>query len=139
MGLAGAGLLSFPQALGIVLGANVGTTATGWIVALLGFKLKLGLVMLPLVMVGVGLRLFGRHWVASAGYAIAGFGLVFVGIATLQAGMEGLQGIVTPERFPGETIGGRLQLVAIGIAVTIVTQSSSAGVATMMKFWRGWS
>lgn len=129
VGFVGAGLLTFTQALGIIFGSNIGTTITGWLVALLGFKLKLGTVVLPLIFIGVLMRLFGHRRVAASGLAMAGFGLIFVGIGQLQAGMEGLQGVVTPETFPADTWIGRLQLVAIGIAMTLVTQASSVGVA----------
>jgi len=129
VGFVSAGLLSFPQALGIIFGANIGTTITGWMVALLGFKLKLGQAALPLILVGVLLHLFGKRRLASWGYAMAGFGLIFVGITTLQEGMQVFSDVVTPESFPQDTIAGRALLVLIGIAVTLVTQSSSAGVA----------
>jgi len=129
VGFVGAGLLTFPQALGIVLGANVGTTVTGWLVALLGFKLELGTAALPIVFVGVLIRLFAGGRASSAGFAVAGFGLIFVGISLLQQGMGGFVGIITPESFPGDTWTGRLLLVVFGIAFTLVTQSSSAGVA----------
>lgn len=129
VGFAGAGLLTFPQALGIVFGANVGTTVTGWAVALLGFKLNLSAVLPPIILAGALLRVFGRGRLAPTGYALAGFGLVFMGIDAMQAGMSGLEGTVTPERFPSDTIFGRLVLVGIGVAITLVTQSSSAGVA----------
>ncbi len=132
VGLAGAGLLTFREALGVVFGANLGTTVTGWIVALVGFKLELGLAVMPLVLVGVAFRLLGGPRLAAAGLALAGFGLLFVGIAALQSAMAGVEGVVTPERFPGDTIAGRLQLVGIGAVITLVTQSSSAGVATAL-------
>ncbi len=129
VGFVGAGLLTFPQALGIVLGANVGTTITGWLVALLGFKLELGTAAMPIVLVGALIRLFARGRASAAGFAVAGFGLIFVGISLLQQGMGGFVGIVTPESFPGDTWTGRLLLVVFGIGFTILTQSSSAGVA----------
>ncbi|MBW2629925.1 MAG: Na/Pi symporter, partial [Deltaproteobacteria bacterium] len=129
VGFVGAGLLTFPQALGIVLGANVGTTVTGWLVALLGFKLELGTAALPIVLVGVLIRLLTGGRASSAGFAMAGFGLIFVGISLLQEGMGGFVGIITPDSFPGDTWSGRLLLVVLGIAFTLVTQSSSAGVA----------
>ena len=129
VGFVGAGLLTFPQALGIVLGANVGTTVTGWLVALLGFKLELGTAALPIVLIGVLIRLFAKGRVSSVGFAVAGFGLIFVGISLLQQGMGGFVGIITPDSFPGDTWSGRLLLVGFGIAFTVVTQSSSAGVA----------
>ncbi len=130
VGFAGAGLLSFPQALGIVFGANIGTTLRGWLVAWLGFRVHIGAVASLLVLAGVLLRLFGRQGAARAGMALAGFGLVFVGFVMLQQGIAGFEGVVTPERFPGDTLGGRLLLVGIGVLITLVTQSSSAGVAT---------
>lgn len=129
IGFVGAGLLTFPQALGILFGANIGTTITGWLVALVGFKLELGEILLPLILVGVMLRLFGRGQWQGLGNAVAGFGLIFVGIAMLQDGMSAFSDVVTPESFPPDTVGGRLLLVLIGAVLTIVTQSSSAGVA----------
>lgn len=132
VGFVSAGLLTFPQAFGIILGANVGTTATGWLVAVLGFKLNLGAIVMPLVLVGALLRLFGGPQAIAFGSALAGFSLLFIGIDAMQAGMSGLEGAITPERFPGDDIFGRLQLVLLGAAVTLVTQSSSAGVAAAL-------
>jgi len=132
VGFVGAGLLTFPQGLGIVFGANIGTTITGWIVAVVGFKLKLGLIVLPLVFLGVLLRLFSTTRLRHFGWALAGFGLLFVGIDAMQQGMAPFQGAVTPADFPDDTLFGRLQLVLIGIAITLVTQSSSAGVAAAL-------
>ncbi len=132
VGFVGAGLLSFPQALGIVFGANVGTTVTGWLVALVGFKLELGTALLPLVLPGVLMRLFGRGRTAAAGYALCGFGLIFFGISLLRGGMAGLEGTITPETLPSGGLLARLALVGIGVAITLVTQSSSAGVAVAL-------
>lgn len=132
VGFVGAGLLSFQQGLGIILGANVGTTVTGWIVAIVGFKLKLGLIVLPLVLVGVLLRLFGNGRLRHVGWALAGFCLLFVGIDAMQQGMAQFEGVVTPADFPGDGLVGRLQLLLFGVAITLVTQSSSAGVAAAL-------
>ncbi len=132
IGFVSAGLLTFPQALGIIFGANVGTTLTGWLVAVLGFKLHLGEVVLPLVLVGALLRLLSRGWLSMLGMAFAGFSLLFIGIDAMRAGMAGFEGVVTPSVFPADSLTGRLQLVLIGIAITVVTQSSSAGVATAL-------
>lgn len=132
IGFVGAGLMTFPQALGVVFGANIGTTITGWLVALLGFKLSLDTILYPAVFIGVLMRLFGGPKLKNAGWTLAGFGLLFVGIGAMQQGMAGFQGLVTPESFPPNTIPGRLQLLLIGMGLTIVTQSSSAGVATAL-------
>lgn len=132
VGLVHVGLLTFPESLGIIFGANVGTTMTGWLVALLGFKLKLGDLMLPVILVGTLIRLMRQGSVRSIGTAVAGFGLIFVGIASLQQGMAALEGVITPDSFPPDTFFGRLLLVAMGIVVTVITQSSSAGVAAAL-------
>lgn len=132
IGMVGAGILSFPSALGIIIGANIGTTMTGWMVMFLGFKLQLGLIALPLLFVGAMLRLLGRGQVARIGTALAGFALIFVGIGMMQDGTAGFEGRLTPASFPDDTLGGRLLLVLIGMSITIVMQSSSAGVATAL-------
>lgn len=132
VGFVSAGLLHFPDALGIIFGANLGTTVTGWLVAILGFKLHLDTAVLPLIFIGASLKLFAGEKSAKVGLAIAGFGLIFVGISTLQTAMTGLEGFLTPDRLPDDSWFGRLQLVSLGIVVTIITQSSSAGVAATL-------
>jgi phosphate:Na+ symporter len=132
VGFVHAGLMTFSQALTVIFGANIGTTITGWLVALVGFKLQLDEVVLPLILVGVLLRLTGRSRMVATGTALAGFGLIFVGIEVLQSGMEAFRGVVTPESFPPDTLAGRLLLVLIGTVVTVVTQSSSAGVTAAL-------
>ncbi len=132
VGFVGAGLMTFPQALGVIFGANVGTTITGWLVAILGFRLQLGQVAMPLVLLGALCRLFGDGRLTGLGTALAGFGLLFFGIDAMQAGMAGLEGLVAPEDFPDDSLSGRLELVLAGVLITLVTQSSSAGVATAL-------
>ncbi len=138
VGFVGAGLLTFPEALGIIFGANIGTTITGWMVALLGFKLKLGTFVMPLILIGAILRLFAKGRLKSVGYAIAGFGLIFVGISFMQQGMDGISQFMTPDVLPQDTLAGRIKLVLLGIVITIITQSSSAGVAgTLAALYAG--
>jgi phosphate:Na+ symporter len=132
IGFVSAGLLTFPQALGVILGANLGTTSTAWLVSLLGLKLSVSAIALPLVGLGALGRLLGRDRWAALGTAIAGFGLVFVGIDTLQAGMADLSSRIEPASLPGASLGGRLALVGIGAVMTFVMQSSSAAVATTL-------
>lgn len=132
IGFVSAGLLTFPQAVGVILGANLGTTSTGWLVSLLGFKVSVGAFALPLVFAGSVMRLFGRGRMAQLGLAIAGFGLLFVGLATLQSGMSWLAERFSPSDLPQPTVMGRIMLVGIGLAMTVVMQSSSAAVATTL-------
>jgi phosphate:Na+ symporter len=137
VGFVGAGLLAYPAALGIIFGANIGTTITGWLVALLGFKLKVGTLMLPVILAGTLLRLFSTGRRAALGLSLAGFGLIFVGIEFMQTGMSGFNDLISPERLPGDTLGGRLLLVLLGMLATVITQSSSAGVATTLTLLYG--
>lgn len=132
VGFVSAGLITFPQALGVVFGANLGTTATGWIIAILGFKLHLGEIVLPFVLLGALLRMFSTGRVGLLGMAVVGFSLLFIGIDTMQAGMAAFEGVVTPTDLPGDTFLGRAELVLIGAAITAITQSSSAGVAAAL-------
>ncbi|WP_428651642.1 Na/Pi cotransporter family protein [Roseibium sp.] len=132
VGFVASGLLTFPQALGVIFGANIGTTATGWLVAILGFKLDLGQVALPFVFLGAFLRIAFRGRIGLTGQAIAGFCLIFLGIEYMKDGLEAFEGVVTPTDFPPDTVAGRMQLVVIGALITAVTQSSSAGVAAAL-------
>ena len=132
IGFVGAGLITFPESLGIIFGANIGTTFKGWIIALLGFKLSLENVFLPIVFIGAILRLFSKGRLATIGYSIAGFGLVFVGLTFMQESMSELHGFVSFENLPADTLSGRLLLVALGLVFTVITQSSSAGVAAAL-------
>lgn len=132
IGFVGAGLMAFPEALGVVFGANIGTTLKGWVIAIFGFKYDLGTMALPVIFFGVVLRLFSTGKWSAIGYACAGFGLVFVAINTMQTGMSGLEGVLTPDVLPADTWWGRIQLVLLGILITVITQSSSAGVAAAL-------
>ena len=132
VGFVGAGLLPFTNALGIIFGANIGSTITGWLVALLGFKMSLGSIATLFILAGVMLRLIRPGKVGTWGLAIAGFGLIFIGISTMQDAMAGLEGDFTPSSFPQDTALGRLQLLGAGFLLTVVTQASSAGVALAM-------
>lgn len=132
IGFVGAGLLTLPASIAVVFGANIGTTSIGWIVAFLGLKLSMGSMAMPILALGALLRLLAGGRLASAGLAMAGFGLIFLGIDILQAGMEVLAQRFDPASLPDGSIAGRVLLVAIGIVMTIVMQSSGAAVAATL-------
>ncbi|MBX3475223.1 MAG: Na/Pi cotransporter family protein [Planctomycetes bacterium] len=137
IGFVSAGLLSFQNAISVNIGAALGTTSTGWIVSLLGLKLSIGKIMLPVIGLGALAKLLGRGKFAHAGMTLAGFGVIFVGIDVLQAGMKDLSQLFDPGRFPQPTIGGRMVLGLIGIGMTVIMQSSSAAVATTLAALAG--
>lgn len=143
IGLVSAGLLTFTQSLGVIMGANLGTTSTGWIVSQLGLKVSLGAIAPLIVFVGVLGRLLAKgRWVplAHVGAAVAGFGLLFLGIGLLQTGMADLAAGLTegpharawPAFLRDGSFVGRLVLVALGVAMTLVTMSSSAAMAATL-------
>lgn len=129
VGFVGAGLLTMPQALGVIYGANIGTTATGWLVSLLGFKLKLGTVAMALLFPASLLDLLARGGWARAGRMLAGLCLLLIGLDLMQAGMKDAGTILRPEMLPSGSVLGLLALAALGAGLTVVMQSSSAAMA----------
>lgn len=132
IGFVSAGLLSFTQAVAVVIGASLGTTGTSWIVSVLGLQISVGYYALPLVGIGAFMHLFARGRWKSLGMALAGFGLIFVGIQTLQQGMQSVSDRFVLAEVPSVGVAGHLLMAAIGIAMTVVMQSSSAAVATTL-------
>jgi len=130
IGFVSAGMLTFHQAAGVIFGANLGSTSTGWIVAALGLKFSISQLALPVVGLGVLLKQFRKRNLSAAGNVMAGFGLLFIGIQFLQEGMAGLNDRIDLGAFSGSSPLARLMLIFIGIAMTIIMQASSAAVAT---------
>lgn len=129
LGFVGAGILSFSQSLGIILGANIGTTFTGWMVMLLGVKINLGTLAFPVLFAAGLVRVLTSGAAARLAGVVAGLCLIFIGIDLMKEGMGVFDGLLSPENLPTDTLWGRLQLLVLGVGVTVVTQSSSAGVA----------
>ncbi|TVQ03075.1 MAG: Na/Pi cotransporter family protein [Planctomycetaceae bacterium] len=132
IGFVSAGLLSFSQSVSVVIGASLGTTGTSWLVAVLGLKFSLGSYALPLVVVGALLRLLASGVWRGLGLPLAGFGLIFVGIDTLQQGMSGIADRVSIADWAGDTWWTLVLMVLVGVALTVITQSSSAAMATIL-------
>ena len=133
IGFVNAGLLTVRQALGIVYGANIGTTITGWLVAFVGFKIEIHSFSLPLIGIGMGLQLIRREGrLASFGLALAGFGVFFLGIDILKNTFEGLAVTFDLASITSEGISQVFIFLFIGVAMTILTQSSSAAIALII-------
>src|SRR5262245_37114500 len=79
IGFVSAGLLSFAQAIGVIMGATLGTTSTPWMVAFFGFRLRIATFAMPLLGVGALLWIVAKGRLRSAGALLAGFGLLFIG------------------------------------------------------------
>ena len=132
IGFVSAGLIALPQAIGIIFGANLGTTSTAWLVALLGFKFSIASLSFPIVGLGAMLRLMYGGRRAALGTVLAGFGLLFIGIHTMQQGMNGLAETIDISMYAGDSLVNRLLLVVVGIVMTVLMQSSSAAIATTL-------
>lgn len=136
IGFVNAGLLGLGPALWVLFGANVGTTMTGWIVALVGLKFKVEAVAMPLAGLGALLRLTGEGRRSGAiGTALAGFGLLFMGIALLQQAFAGLAGQISLPQ--GDGPASVLAQLGIGLLMTVLMQSSSAAMAITLTAAQG--
>ncbi|WP_425403669.1 Na/Pi cotransporter family protein [Hwanghaeella sp.] len=134
IGFVNAGALTMNQALGVIFGANVGTTMTGWIVSLVGIGFKIEPLALPILAVGVVIRLLSpRKRIKGLGDAIAGFALFFLGLGILKDALSGMTAefgasmIAMPEGLSGMVIA-----IAVGTVITVLTQSSSAAIAVII-------
>jgi phosphate:Na+ symporter len=130
IGFVSAGLVSFSQAIGMIVGATLGTTSTIWMVAIFGLRLRISAAALPMLGVGAFLWLIARGKTRSLGAILAGFGLIFTGIDYLQTGMEGVSWDL--EAFAGPGPAALWLLCGIGILMSIVMQSSTAAGATTL-------
>ncbi|MFH2204934.1 MAG: Na/Pi cotransporter family protein [Elusimicrobiota bacterium] len=137
VGFVSAGLLTLAQSLGVIFGANIGTTTTAWLVSLLGFKIKITKFALPMIGLGFFSQFIKRwRWPHKVGEIMVGFGLLFLGLHLLKAAIPDVKS--APEimnligRLSGGGIGTRLLAVGAGAALTMIFQSSSAMMAVTL-------
>ena len=125
IGFVNAGLMDLMQAITVVYGSNIGHTMIGWLVSLIGFQFEIKIFALPLIGLGMLLRLNrGNHHYEALGETLTGFGVFFTGIDLLRATFTGT-GLSLPA-IMGDGMGGHLAFLAIGLLLTVVMQSSSA-------------
>ena len=132
IGFVSAGIMSFEQSVGVIIGANIGTTITGQMIAFNLTKLAL-----PAITLGVGLKYFStKRSYRHIGDIILGFGLLFYGMTVMKLGLSPIksdpQFIEFFTTFNTETIGGILLCVFMGTVLTVAVQSSSATVGLTM-------
>ena len=138
-----AGLLTLTQSIGVIMGANIGTTITGWLVAILGFKFKIDAIALPAV--GIGLPLiFSKHIKRkNIGEIFVGFGLLFLGLKFLKSSVPDVES--NPEilnflqYYTDMGMISVLIFIFVGVLLTITVQSSSAAMTiTITMAFKGW-
>lgn len=140
---ANAGLLNLVQSIGVIMGANVGTTITGWIVAILGFKIDITEIALPAIGIGFLFLLIRKFNKREIGEILLGFGLLFLGLQFLKDSVPDIRGNAQALEFltffTGRGVVSRLLFIFIGIIITVLVQSSSAAMAiTLTMAYAGW-
>ena len=143
VGFVNAGLLTLSQAVGVIMGANIGTTVTAWMVSLLGFKADISLFAVPLMAVGFLLSLSKRDKRRHISELIVGFSLLFLGLSLMKESVPDLR--ETPEvlafiqNWTSYGFGSVLIFLVFGTVLTLVLQSSSATMAlTLIMVNMGW-
>ena len=136
IGFVNAGLLTLVQALWVLFGTNVGTTMTGWLVAVAGVDFKIEAFALPMVGLGMVLHLTGQGARRGAlGMTLAGFGVLFLGIDILK---DTFTDLGSQMALPGgEGVLGVLAHVGAGVVLTVLMQSSSASLAVALTAAQG--
>lgn len=132
-----AGLLTLTESAGIILGANVGTTMTAWIISIFGFKFSITSGAVPLAGLGMAFVLFApKPRAKDLGECMIGFGILFLGLGLLKDAVPE----VTPDSpllpfmtdYSGDGLVSVLLFVGLGVLLTVIVQSSSAAMAITM-------
>ena len=138
-----AGLLTLAQAISVIMGANIGTTVTAWLVAWLGFKADISILAVPLMALGFLFSMSKKDQRRNISELIVGFSLLFLGLSLMKNSVPDLQ--KTPEvlsfiqGWQGFGFGSVLIFLVFGTILTLVLQSSSATMAlTLIMLNMGW-
>lgn len=138
-----AGLLSLVQAISVIMGANIGTTVTAWVISLFGFKFSIADLAFPVIAISIPFLFSSNNKRKSFGELLIGFALLFLGLEFLKNSVPDLK--QNPEilafltEFTGYGFGSVLLFLLIGSVLTVVVQSSSATMAiTLIMCSKGW-
>ena len=138
-----AGLLTLAQAISVIMGANIGTTVTAWLVSWLGFKADISILAVPLMALGFILSISKKGQRRNISELIVGFSLLFLGLSLMKNSVPDLSS--TPEvlsfikGWQGHGFGSVLLFLLFGTVLTLVLQSSSATMAlTLIMLNMGW-
>ena len=138
-----AGLLTLREAIGVIMGANIGTTVTAWIISLLGFKFDIATLSIPLFLLGFLLSQSKKDKHHNIGEFVLGFSLLFLGLSLIKSSVPDLKS--TPEvlafiqNWTSFGFGSVIIFVIFGTVLTLVLQSSSATMAiTLIMLNQGW-
>ena len=138
-----AGLMTLAQSMAVIMGANVGTTFTAWVIALFGFKVDISAFALPLIGLAVPLLFSSKSRTKSIGESTIGFAFLFMGLSMINKYVPDLQSnpemFAFLERYASLGFGSVLIFCFVGIVVTMIIQSSAATFAiTLIMCSKGW-
>ena len=138
-----AGLLTLVESIGVIMGANLGTTVTIWIVSILGFKVSLSAISIPIIGLGIPFTFSKDSKRQNAGDAVVGFGLLFLGLGFLKKAVPDIKNNPEMLQFLADyTNMGYISIfmfIIVGIILTVIVQSSSAaGAITVAMAFQGW-
>ncbi len=138
-----AGLLSLVESIGVIMGANVGTTITAWLISLLGFKVKISAIALPIIAIGFPMMFSSKSNIKSWAEVLIGFALLFMGLDELKHAVPNLK--ENPEflsflaSYADMGVVSTLMFIGVGTILTLVVQSSSAAMAlTLVMCYEGY-
>ena len=138
-----AGLLTLTQSIGVIMGANIGTTVTAWLISALGFKVDIAAFSLPLLAFGIPLLFSGKSSRKSVGEFIFGFSLLFMGLQALKANAPDLganpEMLAFVQNYADMGFFSIILFLFIGAILTMIVQASAATMAiTLIMCANGW-
>jgi phosphate:Na+ symporter len=138
-----AGLLSLVESIGVIMGANIGTTITAWLISLLGFKVKISSIALPIIAIGFPMMFSSKSNIKSWAEVLIGFALLFMGLDALKGAVPNLKENAEFLSFLSSYADmGTISLlifIGVGTILTLVVQSSSAAMAlTLVMCYEGY-
>ncbi len=138
-----AGLITFIESTGVIMGANIGTTVTAWMVSIFGFQMQITPIAVSLIGLFFPFLFFGKEKLRNLAEAMIGFGILFIGLEFIKDAVPNIQ--ENPEMFAfldsftGFGFASLLIFVLVGTLLTLITQSSSAATAiTLVMLFQGW-
>ncbi len=138
-----AGLLTLVQSIGVIMGANLGTTVTFWIISFLGFKISLSALSIPIIGLGIPFIFSKKSKWNNIGEVIVGFGILFMGLGLLKKAVPDIKN--NPEilqfltQYTDMGMASIVLFVFVGVVLTVIVQSSSAaGAITVTMAFNGW-
>ncbi|WP_190811390.1 Na/Pi cotransporter family protein [Flagellimonas sp. S3867] len=140
---ANASLLTLTESIGVIMGANIGTTVTAWLITLLGFKVSMGAIALPLVGLGFMFTFSKSKKVKQWGRFIIGFAILFIGLQFLKDAVPDIgnnpEALAFLSKYTQLGFGSVLIFLLLGTLLTVIIQSSSATMAlTLIMCYEGW-